>query len=283
MVASAGDRARPRAASRMAESSIGDSPLERRPILDVWQDYRRSGERELRDYLIEKHLYVVRRTAERLHPRLPSKVDVEDLMSAGLFGLIAAIDSFDPDRQVKFQTYCAQRIHGAMIDELRTLDWASRTVRVRQAKMDKARRAIEMECGRPATISEIAARLGVSPEEFARIERDSRVVGVISMSAQRSQNDGQDDAPAIDLASGDGADNPMRLAQRKDLRDLITRGLSRAERLIVLLYYYEGLTMKEVGVTLALSESRVSQMHSSILLRLKAQMREHARELEPAR
>lgn len=272
---------RGRAAARMAEPSIADSPFERKPIADVWKMYKRKGAEEVRNYLMEKYLHLVRYNAERIYARLPDEVDIEDLMSAGLFGLMDAIDAYDLDRQVKFETYCAPRIRGAILDELRAMDWVPRLVRHRQARVDEARRQIEQEFGRPATSDEISARLGVGEEEFTKIERDSKAVSTISITRKLTQGDGSQEVREIDVARDDGADNPLKLIQRKDLQDLVTRGLSRAERLIVVLYYYEGMTMKEIGATLDLSESRVSQMHSSILQRLKAQMQFRARELEP--
>ena len=187
-----------------ARNFASQSCLKDMPIEEVWMEYKKTGTEEIRNFLIERYLDIVRYTAERMHMRLPSEVDVEDLMSAGLFGLMDAIDAFDLERGVKFETYCAQRIRGAIFDELRAMDWVPRLVRSRTAKVEKA---------------------------------------------------------------------------RKDLKVLITKGLSRAERLIVVLYYYEEMTMKEIGMTLDLSESRVSQMHSSILLRLKAQMQHRTKEL----
>ncbi|MFG0285031.1 MAG: FliA/WhiG family RNA polymerase sigma factor [Phycisphaerales bacterium JB039] len=273
--------AKGRAAARMAEPSIAGSPLERKAILDVWKMYKRDGGEDVRSYLIQKYLHLVRYNAERIYARLPDEVDIEDLMSAGLFGLMDAIEAYDLERQVKFETYCAPRIRGAILDELRSMDWVPRLVRHRQGKVDEARRQIEMQLGRPATSDEIAQRLGVGKEEFDKIDRDSKAVSTISITRKLTQGDGGQEVREIDVARDDGADNPLRLIQRKDLQDLITKGLSRAERLIVVLYYYEGMTMKEIGATLDLSESRVSQMHSSILQRLKAQMQYRARELEP--
>ena len=272
-----------RAAARMAEPSIADSPFERKPITDVWKMYKRKGARDVRNYLMQKYLHLVRYNAERIYARLPDEVDIEDLMSAGVFGLMDAIDAYDLERQVKFETYCAPRIRGAILDELRHMDWVPRLVRHRQARVDEARRQIEQKLGRPATSDEISQFLGVGRDEFEKIERDSKAVTTISITRKLTQGDGSQEMREIDVARDEDADNPLRQIQRKDLQDLVTKGLSRAERLIVVLYYYEGMTMKEIGATLDLSESRVSQMHSSILQRLKAQMQHRARELEPAR
>jgi len=226
----------------------------------------------LRNRLIERYLDVVRFTAERLHKRLPSEVDVEDLMSAGLFGLMDAIDAFDPDRGVKFETYCAQRIRGAIFDELRAMDWVPRLVRSRTAKVEKVRKSIEMETGARPTEDEVAARLNVSGDEFEKLQKDSRPISMVSLTRKCFETDSSKDVREIDVVEDGRQENPLQAVQKQDLQALITKGLNRAERLIVILYYYEEMTMKEIGATLDLSESRVSQMHSSILARLKAQM-----------
>ncbi len=264
----------------------GDSPrprtaLDDRPIQDIWREYQRTRSERLRNYLMEKFLPLVRYNAERIYTRLPDEVDIDDLMSAGLFGLMDAIDAFELERNVKFETYCAPRIRGAILDELRAMDWVPRLVRHRTAKVELARQAIEIESGRPATDQEVAQRLGVDPVEFDKIKRDSSAVATHSITRRFASSDGTRELREIDVVRDDGESGPVHEIQRRDLKDLITRGLSRAERLIVVLYYYEGMTMKEIGATLDLSESRVSQMHSSILARLKAQMQNRSRELEP--
>jgi len=247
-------------------------------ITDVWVKYKKAGTDEIRNFLIERYLDIVKYTAERMHMRLPAEVDVEDLMSAGLFGLMDAIDAFDLERGVKFETYCAQRIRGAIFDELRAMDWVPRLVRSRTAKVERARKSLEMELGRRPTDAEISSRLDVDKAEFQKLSKDSKPVGVVSLNRKWFETDSSKDVREIDVISDKRQINPLGEIQRKDLKVLITKGLSRAERLIVVLYYYEEMTMKEIGMTLDLSESRVSQMHSSILARLKAQMQHREKE-----
>ncbi len=242
------------------------------PIQEVWIEFKKTGTEVLRNRLMEQYLDLVRYTAERMHMRLPGEVDVEDLMSAGLFGLMDAIDAFDLERGVKFETYCTQRIRGAIFDELRAMDWVPRLVRSRTAKIDRVRRSLEMELGRTATEQEIRDRLEVSGDEFDKLRKDSRPVGVVSLDRKWFETDSSKDVREIDVIKDKRQENPLSQLQKSDLKLLITKGLSRAERLIIILYYYEQMTMKEIGMTLDLSESRVSQMHSSILARLKAQM-----------
>jgi RNA polymerase sigma factor for flagellar operon FliA len=275
--------------SRSGGTAVAEAPARKKtrkralaysemPINDVWAEYKRSASEEIRNFLIENYLDIVKYTAERMHMRLPGEVDVEDLMSAGLFGLMDAIDAFDLERGVKFETYCAQRIRGAIFDELRAMDWVPRLVRSRTAKVDRARKALEMELGRKATDDEICSRLKVDGSEFQKLSKDSSPVGVVSLNRKWFETDSSKDVREIDVIKDIRQENPLAEIQKKDLKVLITKGLSRAERLIVILYYYEEMTMKEIGMTLDLSESRVSQMHSSILARLKAQMQHRARE-----
>jgi len=256
-------------------------------IARVWKRYcvvrgcaEHAKEREeLRNRLIENYQPIVRFTAERMRTRLPSEVEVDDLFSAGVFGLMDAINSFDPSRGIKFETFCPQRIRGAIFDELRQMDWVPRLVRSRTSRMERVRKQIEMEKGRPATNAELRARLDVSEEEFEKIHRDSSPIGLVSLNKKWSDADSGNEAREIDVPQDDTGCDAFSMLQRQDMQTLITRGLSRAERLIVILYYYEELTMKEIGLTLDLSESRVSQMHSSILARLKAQMKHRLREM----
>ena len=276
----AGLRGNGRYAARHAEPSNRPSPLDKLPMNEVWKRYHVQRDEPTRNFLMEKFLPLVRYNAERIYARLPDEVDIEDLMSAGVFGLMDAIDAFDLDRKVKFETYCAPRIRGAILDELRSMDWVPRLVRYRTAKFEQARQQIEMEAGRPATEDEVASRLGLEGEEFDKVHRDSKAVNTRSLTQRCFPSDGSRDVREIDVIKDETQSNPIIELQRRDLKDLITKGLSRAERLIVILYYYEAMTMKEIGATLDLSESRVSQMHSSILARLKAQMQHRMRDLE---
>lgn len=259
-------------------TKISKHKLEDLAIGDVWLEYKKEATEQIRNFLIEKYLDIVKYTAERMHMRLPAEVDVEDLMSAGLFGLMDAIDAFDLERGVKFETYCAQRIRGAIFDELRAMDWVPRLVRSRTAKVERARKSLEMELGRKPTDAEVCNRLDVDKSEFSKLSKDSKPVGVVSLNRKWFETDSSKDVREIDVISDKRQVNPLGEIQRKDLKLLITKGLSRAERLIVVLYYYEEMTMKEIGMTLDLSESRVSQMHSSILARLKAQMQHREKE-----
>lgn len=213
--------------ARLWQPSEASSPLNARPINDLWEEYRKTHDETIRDFLMEKYLPLVRYNAERVHKRLSAEVNIEDLMCAGVFGLMDAVDAFDLERKVKFETYCAPRIRGAILDELRSMDWLPNLARYRTAEFEVIRQQIEAETGHPADDAHIAARMGIPGDE-------------------------------------------LRL---KDIKGFLTNGLSRTERLILLLHYYDGMTLRDIGATLDLSESRVEQMHTSILLRLEAQLR----------
>jgi RNA polymerase sigma factor for flagellar operon FliA len=251
-------------------------------IRHVWNEYRKHRTEELRNVLMEHYLHLVRYNAERIHAKLPDEVELDDLMSAGIFGLMDAIAAFDMDRGVKFETYCAPRIRGAILDELRSMDWVPRLVRSRAHKLDGVTRQLEVELGRTPTNEEIARRMKIPMSEFEKLAKDASAVGVVSLSRKWFETDSNKDVREIDVLEDKRGADPVREIQRKDLKELITKGLSRAERLIIILYYFEEMTMKEIGATLDLSESRVSQMHSSILARLKAQMADRRKELAQA-
>ncbi len=256
------------------------APPDDRSIEEIWVEYKRTGTEELRNRLLENYLSLVKYNAERIHAKLPEEVDIEDLMSAGIFGLMDTIDSFDMSRGIKFETYCAPRIRGAILDELRSMDWVPRLVRSRTSQVEGARKSIEMETGYSPTEDELAKKMNLAKDEFAKVIKDAGAVGVVSLSRKWFETDSNKDVREIDVLKDPKQVNPVSATQRRDLKDLITKGLSRAERLIVVLYYYEEMTMKEIGVTLDLSESRVSQMHSSILARLKAQLQHRTKELQ---
>ena len=244
----------------------------------VWEHFHKSHEEKYRNTLMEHYRYLVRYTAERLHTKLPGKVELDDLISAGTFGLMDAIDAFDPGRGVKFETYCSPRIRGSILDELRSMDWVPRLVRARAHQLSRAKQSLEAHLGRKPRKEELAEEMDMDITDFERLQQDADAVGIVSLDSQYGDDEGEKDIREIDIIKDRKSEDPPIEAQKRDLKDLLTKGLTRAERLIVVLYYYEEMTMKEIGATLDLSESRVSQMHSSILLRLKAQLNTRKRE-----
>ncbi len=247
-----------------------------------WKSFKKKGTEEMRNQLLVHYFPLVRYTAERLLAKLPSAVDLDDLISSGTFGLIDAIKMFDLGRGVKFETYCAQRIRGAILDELRALDWVPRLVRSRANKVNAATSTLQVQHGRKPTRCELAKQLKVPMVEFDRIQKDAVAASVISLNRKWYETDSSRDIREIDLIEDRTSVNPLSVMDRKDFKEVVTRGLNRAERLIIILYYFEEMTMKEIGETLDLSESRVSQMHSAIMKRLRVRLGGRVAEMQMA-
>jgi RNA polymerase sigma factor for flagellar operon FliA len=242
-------------------------------VAQLWLDFKANQDsQELRNRLVEQYLPLVKYNGERIWARLPEGVELDDLISAGVFGLMDAIEAFDLSRGVKFETYCVPRIRGAMLDELRTMDWVPRLVRSKASKLNEAVKTLEARFGRPAGETELAEHMQISVEELERLMIEASAVNLISLNKKWYETDSYKDVREIDILEDKKGEDPTRRIQKNDLMRLVTKGLNRNERLIIILYYYEELTMKEIGATLDLSESRVSQMHSSIVQRLQGQL-----------
>jgi RNA polymerase sigma factor FliA len=242
-------------------------------VQELWLKFKADPNNEdLRNRLVEQYLPLVKYNGERIWARLPEGVELDDLVSAGIFGLMDAIDAFDLSRGVKFETYCVPRIRGAMLDELRTMDWVPRLVRSKASKLNEGMKTLEAKLGRAPSEQELAEHMQISTAELEKMMLDASAVNLISLNKKWYETDSYKDVREIDILEDKKGEDPTRRIQKNDLMRLVTKGLNRNERLIIILYYYEELTMKEIGATLDLSESRVSQMHSSIMQRLQNQL-----------
>ena len=242
-------------------------------VTQIWESFKADPtNQDLRNRLVEMYLPLVKYNGERIWSRLPEGVELDDLVSAGVFGLMDAIDAFDLTRGVKFETYCVPRIRGAMLDELRTMDWVPRLVRSKASKLNEAIKTLETRLGRQPSEVELSEQMGISVAELEKMMLDASAVNLISLNKKWYETDSYKDVREIDILEDKKGEDPTRRIQKNDLMRLVTKGLNRNERLIIILYYYEELTMKEIGATLDLSESRVSQMHSSIVQRLQSQL-----------
>ena len=241
-------------------------------IGQIWARFHETRDNHYRNLLMEHYRDLVKYCAERLHNKLPDKVELDDLVSAGIFGLMDAIDKFDPSVGVKFETYCSPRIRGSILDELRSMDWVSRLVRARAHQLDAAARRLEKLRGRKPTEKEIAEELDMNIQQFTRLQRDANAASLVSLRTKRSESE-------TNIKRGRSKSGAIE-AQKQDVKNLLTKGLTRAERIIIVLYYYEEMSMKEIGRALDISESRVSQMHSAIFARLKTQINKRKRKQE---
>ena len=243
-------------------------------IVEVWHQFKKDpSNRSLRNRLVERYLPLVKYNGERIWARLPDGVELDDLISAGVFGLMDAIKAFDMSRGVKFETYCVPRIRGAMLDELRSMDWVPRLVRSKASKLNVADQEARNRT-RPfnPTEIELAAHMEMTVAELEKMIQEANAVGLISLNKKWYETDSYKDVREIDILEDKKGEDPTKRIQKSDLMRLVTKGLNRNERLIIILYYYEEMTMKEIGSTLDLSESRVSQMHSAIVQRLQGQL-----------
>ena len=236
---------------------------------DVWTEYKANPTDELRNILLERYLPLVKHVATRLSHSLPSFVDVDDLAGMGIFGLFDAVDRFDPNMGVKFKTYAMNRIRGSILDELRSLDWVPRLVRIKANKINKACDALHRKLGREPTYYEMAQELEMSFDEYASMIEGGAATAMISLSEEWTDNEDNHGNRKIDLLADDGRHGrPTHEMQLRDIRDVIAGQLSEKERLIVTLYYYEGLSMKEIANVLSLTESRICQIHGKVIKRL---------------
>lgn len=241
-------------------------------IQAVWEDFFKKRDKETRNILIKHYLPTVKYTAERIHARLPKNVELDDLNSAGIFGLMAAINMFKPELGVKFETYCVLRIRGFILDELRNTDWIPRLVRRRATQLSQATQSLEAQLGRMPTEIELAEELDLDMNEFHRLQRDANAATLISLDKPFSDSSGDNNLREIDIIKDQRSQSPLIEVEKQDLKDFVTKGFLPSERLTIILYYYEEMTMKEIGMTLGMSESRVSQIHTSVIARLKAQV-----------
>lgn len=230
---------------------------------------------EARNRMIEEYLPLVKYIASRIAGRLPSHVEVDDLINAGILGLIDAIDKFDPSRKIKFKTYAEFRIRGAIIDELRALDWVPRSTRQKATRLERAYFEVEQRTGHAATDVEIAEHLGISMDEFYQLVNEARGVAIISVDELHAEGDENFERNLLEyLADPESVQPDVRLNLDQIYQivaDAIDR-LPEKERLVISLYYYDELTMKEIGEIMNITESRVSQIHTKAILRLRSKL-----------
>ena len=273
-----------KAAPEVPEVPKGPPALADQPTEELWILYRKHAGKpgkadqekleELRNILIERHYPLVRYIAERLLQTLPKSIELDDLISAGNFGLMDAIRGFDPYRGIKFKTYCSTRVRGAILDQLRSQDWVPRLVRLKASRIEKALQRLTAEYGREPTHAELAKTLEMDHTELSKEIQESRAKTMFSLSEKWEDDDGS--VEKVEVLEDKTAIDPVHELNRRDLMTFITRSLTHKERFIIEQYYQYGHTMREIGEMLALTESRVCQIHSNVMSRLKGLLGQRA-------
>ncbi|MCR4936646.1 MAG: FliA/WhiG family RNA polymerase sigma factor [Lachnospiraceae bacterium] len=241
----------------------------------LWSDYVRTGSKELRDRLIIEYSPLVKLVAGRLSMYLGCNVEYDDLVGFGIFGLIDAIDKFDTRKNIKFETYASLRIRGEILDQIRKNDWIPRTVRQKQKQLDAAMKQIEAEKGRPATDDELAEALGISNDELTDWQAQMNVSNVVSLNEFMDSGMEVSDQKGFGKRFDSPEENIDKLTLKEMLKDAIDT-LTDKERSVILFYYYEELNLKEIANIMEVTESRVSQLHTKALNKMKKVMGPYA-------
>ena len=243
-------------------------------LRDLWRRYKDDGDRTARERLVVAYSPVVKFVAGRLGAGLPSHVDDADLISYGLMGLIGAIERFEPERGIKFETFAMTRIRGAIIDELRSLDWVPRSVRSRAREIEAAQAKLEHELQRAPSEAELASRLEISEDELQTSLLEIANSSVYALDELWTVSDSSgDQVSLLDTISDPRAEDPQESLASSEVKDRLTEAIAslpEREQLVVALYYYENLTLREIGEVLGVTESRVSQLHTKAVMRLKS-------------
>lgn len=238
----------------------------------LWDEYSKSRNTQVREQIILEYAPLVKVVAGRLSMYLGYNVEYDDLVGYGIFGLIDAIDKFDSRKEVKFETYASLRIRGAILDQIRKMDWIPRTVRQRQKQIDAATKEIEATTGRPASDEEIAKALGINENEYLEWQSQMKVTNVVSLNEYLEMGtEISNDVAGVSRHF----DAPEKVAEQEELKEMLVEALellTEKERKVIVLYYYEELTLKEISELLEVSESRVSQLHTKGLQKMKTKL-----------
>jgi len=245
-------------------------------LRELWRRYKKNGDASARERLVVAYSPMVKFVAGRLGAGLPSHVEDADLISYGLMGLIGAIERFEPERGIKFETFAMTRIRGSIIDELRSLDWVPRSVRSRAREIEEAQQKLENELQRAPSEEELADKLGVSEEELQESLLEIANSSVYALDELWAISDSSGDSVSLlDTISDPSATDPQEALDSTEVKDRLAESISslpEREQLVVALYYYEGLTLREIGEVLGVTESRVSQLHTKAVMRLKSHL-----------
>ncbi|HHY24128.1 MAG TPA: FliA/WhiG family RNA polymerase sigma factor [Clostridiaceae bacterium] len=245
---------------------------------ELWEDYSKTKDPEIREKLILEYLHLVKYIAGRMNIYLSTNIEYNDIISFGIFGLIDAIEKFDITKGVKFETYATLRIRGSIIDHIRELDWVPRSLRQKSKELERLYLELETQNGRPPTDKEMAAEIGISMEEYLGLLNDVNIQSLISLEDYLDRNY-QLDTNIVNARTNEIPDNHLELIELKSFLGEAIDKLPEKEKTVITLYYYEELTLKEIGAILKVSESRVSQLHTKARLRLKGKLSKYMNDL----
>ena len=249
--------------------------LDENEELELWREFKKTKSIAIRDKLIRQYMPLVKWVAGRVSTGMPDSVEFDDLVGFGQFGLLDAIEKYDPDKNVKFKTYATTRIRGAIFDELRELDWVPRSVRQKSREIEDAIVNLEAKLGRTASDAEVAESLKMSEDEYHRTIMKVSGTSILSLNEVWYSGDDNDSMSIGDSIEAPNSLNPDVIAEREEIRKVIVQAINELpekEKMVIVLYYHEDLTFKEIGEVLEVSESRISQLHTKANHRLRAKL-----------
>ncbi len=241
----------------------------------LWSEYKRSGGRRARDQLIVRYSPLVKFVAGRVSAGLPQSIEQADLVSYGMFGLIDAIEKFDTDRNIKFETYAITRIKGAIIDELRSIDWVPRSVRAKARAVEQTYASLEASLGRAPTDSEVASALQISEADLQQIFGQISYIGIVALDEVISSGGERGDSVTLGDSLADRGEGPMAAFEVEEMKQILAGAINRLgdrEKIVLSLYYYENLTLAQIGQVLGVTESRVCQIHTKAVMQLRGKL-----------
>lgn len=254
---------------------MADNVLAEKTEDELWRLYRKTKDPEIRDALIKQYAPLVKYVAGKVAVGMPNNVEFDDLVGYGVFGLFDAIEKFDPDKHVKFKTYAVTRIRGAIFDELRSIDWVPRSVRQKSREMEETVRRLESSLGRPATDEELAREMNMSVKELERTMLKISGTSMLSLNDVWYTGEDNDKVSIADSIESPDSLTPDTIVEKDEIRRVIVQAiqeLPEKEKKVLVLYYYEDLTLKEIGQVLHVTESRVSQLHTKAIMRLRTKL-----------
>lgn len=254
---------------------MGNMLLEQKTEEELWDDYKKTKDPAIREFFIKQYAPLVKYVAGKVAVGMPSNVEFDDLVGFGVFGLLDAIEKFDPVKNVKFKTYAVTRIRGSIFDELRSIDWVPRSVRQKTREIEDAIVHLESKLGRTASDTEIAGSLGVSDADFQQTLYKISGTSIMSLNDVWYSGDDSERISVGDSIESPASLNPDVIVEREEIRRVIVEAINELpekEKMVLVLYYYEDLTLKEIGQVLNVTESRVSQLHTKANLRLRAKL-----------